>query len=394
MRPTPAATYRFPMTAKNVSIETLAVHAAEPRPARDRSVVFPIYQGTVYEIAPDGGVDYLRYSNTPTQTYLHDKLAALEGAEAAVATASGMAAISTALNSVLASGDRIIVAGNIYGGTHALLTEEARRIGWGVDFTDAYDPAAWAAVLTPQTKAIYVESITNPLIRVGDLAGIAAFAREHGLTSIIDNTFPTPVLFRPHELGYDLVCHSATKALNGHSDLTAGVVTGTAERIERVRHYLTLFGGSLDPHTAFLLARGLKTLAIRVRAQGENALALARFLEGHKAIAEVHYPGLEAHPDHARAVELFNGFGSMLAFRPAGGLDAAERLLKSLEIPYAAASLGGVESLVTRPAISSHAKISAEERAAAGITDDLIRFSTGIEAADDLLADFEQALSD
>jgi cystathionine gamma-synthase/cystathionine gamma-lyase/cystathionine beta-lyase len=375
------------------SFDTLAVHAGEPRPARDRSVVFPIYQGTVYEIEPGGGVDYIRYSNTPTQTYLQDKLAALEGAEAAVVTASGMAAISTALHSVLAGGDRIIVAGNIYGGTHALLAEESRRIGWGLDFVDAADPAAWAAALTPRTKAVYVESITNPLIRVGDLPGLARFSREHGLTSIIDNTFPTPMLLRPHSLGYDLVCHSATKALNGHSDLVAGVVTGAADRIERVRHTLTLFGGALDPHTAFLLARGLKTLAIRVRVQGENALALARFLEGHRAIAEVHYPGLESHPDHARAVELFNGgFGSMLAFRPHGGLEAAERLLKTLQIPYAAASLGGVESLVTRPAISSHAKMTAEERAAAGIGDDLIRFSTGIEAGEDLIADFAQAL--
>lgn len=372
--------------------ETLAVHAGEPRPARDRSVVFPIYQGTVYEIEPGGSVDYIRYSNTPTQNYLQDKLAALEGAEAAVVTASGMAAISTALNSVLAAGDRIIVAGNIYGGTHALLIEESRRLGWGVDLVDADDPAAWAAALTPATKAVYVESITNPLVRVGDLAGLAAFANEHDLTSIIDNTFPTPMLFRPHTVGFDLVCHSATKGLNGHSDLVAGVVTGSAERIEKVRHHLMLLGGVLDPHTAFLLSRGLKTLAIRVKAQGENALALARFLEGHKAIAEVHYPGLESHPDHARAAELFNGFGSMLTFRPTGGLEAAERLLKSLEIPYPAASLGGVESLVTRPAISSHAKMTAEERAAAGIGDDLIRFSTGIESAEDLIADFARAL--
>ncbi|MDN3243736.1 trans-sulfuration enzyme family protein [Glycomyces tritici] len=382
------------MTAENVRFETLAVHAAEPRPAHGRSVVFPIYQGTVYEIEPGGGVDYIRYSNTPTQAYLQEKLAALEGAEAAVATASGMAAISTALRSVLAAGDRIIVAGNIYGGTHALLAEESRRSGWGVDFVDAADPEAWAAVLTPETKAVYVESITNPLVRVGDLVGLAAFAREHGLTSIIDNTFPTPMLFRPHSIGYDLVCHSATKGLNGHSDLVAGVVTGSAERIEQVRHFLMLYGGSIDPHVAFLLSRGLKTLAIRVKAQGENALALARFLEGHSAIAEVHYPGLESHPDHARAAALFSGFGSMLAFRPVGGLEAAERLLKSLEIPYAAASLGGVESLVTRPAISSHAKLTAEERAAAGIADDLIRFSTGIEAAEDLIADFGRALNE
>jgi cystathionine gamma-synthase/cystathionine gamma-lyase/cystathionine beta-lyase len=382
------------MSDAHTRFETLAVHGGEPRPAHDRSVVFPIYQGTVYEIEPGGGVDYIRYSNTPTQTYVQDKLAALEGAEAAVVTASGMAAISTALSSVLAAGDRVIVAGNIYGGTHALLVEEAGRIGWGVDFVGADDPPAWEVALRPETKAVYVESITNPLVRVGDLAGLARFAREHGLTSIIDNTFTTPMLFRPHAVGYDLVCHSATKALNGHSDLVAGVVTGTAERIERVRHFLTLFGGSLDPNTSFLLARGLKTLALRVKAQNANALALARFLEGHQAIAEVHYPGLESHPDRARAEELFDGFGSMLAFRPVGGLEAAERLMKTLQIPYSAASLGGVESLLTRPAISSHVKMSAEERAAAGIGDDLIRFSTGIEAVEDLIEDFEQALGD
>ncbi|THV37740.1 trans-sulfuration enzyme family protein [Glycomyces buryatensis] len=380
------------MSDAHERFETLAVHAGEPRPAHGGSAVFPIYQGTVYEQTATGGVGYLRYSNTPSQEYLQDKLAALEGAEASIATASGMAAIATALHSVLAAGDHVIVAGSVYGGTHALLADQGPRLGWTADFVDSTDPAAWAAALRPETKAIYTESISNPLVGVGDLAGIARFAAEHGLTSIIDNTFPTPVLFRPHAIGYDLVCHSATKALNGHSDIVAGVVTGTAERIDRVQGFLTLYGGSIDPHAGFLLARGIKTLALRVRQQNANAMALAQFLEGHERVAEVRYPGLASHPDHERAASLFNGFGSMLSFTPVGGLEAAEVLIKGLRLPYAAPSLGGVESLVTRPAISSHAKMSPCDRVLAGIGEDLVRFSSGIEATEDLIDDFSQAL--
>ncbi|MCH7232556.1 PLP-dependent aspartate aminotransferase family protein [Glycomyces sp. L485] len=380
------------MSASYSRFETLAVHAGEPRPTHGGSIVFPIFQGTVYETPPEGGVDYLRYSNTPTQTYVHDKLAALEGAEAALATASGMAAISTALHSVASAGDHVIVAGTLYGGTHVFLTEHAPHLGWNVDFVDAADPAAWEAALRPETKAIYTESISNPLVRVPDLAGIAAFAARHGLSSIIDNTFPTPVNFRPHQIGFDLVCHSATKTLNGHSDIVAGVITGSADRIAKAHACLKLYGGSLDPHAGFLLARGLKTLALRVRQQNANALAIARFLEGHRAIAEVAYPGLESHPDHARAAELFDGFGPVLCFRPAAGLDAAEKLLKALELPYVAPSLGGVETLITRPAITSHAGMSPEARSAEGIEDDLVRLAVGIEATEDLVDDFKNAL--
>jgi cystathionine gamma-synthase/cystathionine gamma-lyase/cystathionine beta-lyase len=382
---------------ENAAFETLAVHAAEPRPAHGGSVVHPIYQGTVFETVPGQAYDelqYIRLNTNPSQEYLHRKLAALEGAETALATASGMAAITTTLLAHLAAGDHVIVAGALYGGTHHFLTEQASRLGWTVDFVDPEDRDAWAEALRPQTKAFLVETISNPLARVADLAGIADFSREHGLTSIIDNTFATPVVFRPHTVGFDIVCHSATKALNGHSDLVAGVVTGSAEHLAKVRHVLNLYGGSLDPHAGFLLARGLKTLALRVRQQGASALALARFLEGHKGIAQVNHPGLASHPDHERATALFDGYGSVFSFRPAGGVEAAEALLKGLRIPYVAPSLGGVESLVTRPAITSHAGMSAEERAAEGIHDDLVRFSTGVEAADDLIADFARALGD
>jgi cystathionine beta-lyase/cystathionine gamma-synthase len=382
---------------ETASFETVAVHAAEPRPAHGGSVVHPIYQGTVFETVPGETYDqiqYIRLNTNPSQEYLHRKLAALEGAEAALATASGMAAISTTLLATLAAGDHVIAAGAFYGGTHHFLTEQAPRLGWKVDFVGPDDRDAWTEALRPETKAFIVETISNPLVRVADLAGIAAFSREHGLTSIIDNTFATPVVFRPHTVGFDLVCHSATKALNGHSDLVAGVVTGSEADIAKVRHVLNLYGGSLDPHAGFLLARGLKTLALRVRQQGATSLALARFLEGHKGIAQVYHPGLESHPDHARAEGLFDGYGSVFSFRPAGGVEAAESLLKGLSIPYVAPSLGGVESLVTRPAATSHAGMSPEERAAEGIHDDLVRFSTGIEAADDLIADFARALGE
>jgi cystathionine beta-lyase/cystathionine gamma-synthase len=382
---------------ETASFETVAVHAAEPRPAHGGSVVHPIYQGTVFETVPGETYDqiqYIRLNTNPSQEYLHRKLAALEGAEAALATASGMAAISTTLLATLAAGDHVIAAGAFYGGTHHFLTEQAPRLGWKVDFVGPDDRDAWTEALRPETKAFIVETISNPLVRVADLAGIAAFSREHSLTSIIDNTFATPVVFRPHTVGFDLVCHSATKALNGHSDLVAGVVTGSEADIAKVRHVLNLYGGSLDPHAGFLLARGLKTLALRVRQQGATSLALARFLEGHKGIAQVNHPGLESHPDHARAAGLFDGYGSVFSFRPAGGVEAAESLLKGLSIPYVAPSLGGVESLVTRPAATSHAGMSPEERAAEGIHDDLVRFSTGIEAADDLIADFARALGE
>ncbi|MFC3492593.1 trans-sulfuration enzyme family protein [Glycomyces rhizosphaerae] len=377
------------MSDMQTRFETLAVHGGEPRPGADGSVVFPIYQGTVFEADPgDAAADapYIRLGTNPTQRHLQHRLAALEGAEAAVATASGMAAITAALHSVLGVGDHLIAAGAFYGGTLQFLTEHAARLGWTFEIVDPDDEGAWRRALRPGTKAFLTETITNPTIRIGDLAGAARFAREHALTSIIDNTLATPVVFRPHTVGFDLVCHSATKALNGHSDLAAGVVTGSSTRIAHVASVLCAYGSTLDPHAAFLLSRGLKTLALRVRQQNANALAVAEFLAAHDRIADVRYPGLAAHPDHRRAAEWFDGFGSVLTFRPVGGNEAAELLIKSLQLPYAASSLGGVESLVTRPAAGGH------PGPIPGMSADVIRFSAGIEAAEDLVDDFAQAL--
>ncbi|RRR98087.1 trans-sulfuration enzyme family protein [Glycomyces terrestris] len=363
------------MSDKRTRFETLAVHGGEPRPAADGSVVFPLYQGTVFEAGSGGDAPYIRLGTNPTQRHLEARLAALEGAESAVATGSGMAAITAALHSVLGSGGHLIAAGAFYGGTHRFLAEHAARLGWDFDLVDPGDAAAWRRALRPRTRAFLTETITNPTIRVGDLVGAARFAREHGLTSVIDNTLATPVVFRPHTVGFDLVCHSATKALNGHSDLAAGVVTGTRERLERVRSVQRAYGSALDPHAAFLLSRGLKTLALRVRQQNANAQAVAELLAGHEAVAQVRYPGLAAHPDHGRAAAWFDGFGSVLTFRAAGGGPAAEVVVKALRLPYDASSLGGVESLVTR--LGPHG---------------LVRFSAGIEAPADLVEDFAQAL--
>jgi cystathionine gamma-synthase/cystathionine gamma-lyase/cystathionine beta-lyase len=379
----------------DLRFQTLAVHAGERRPGPEGSLVFPIYQGTVY--TPEPGTEYhdlpyLRLSSTPSQRYLHGKLAALEGAEAGLATASGMAAVTSILLTTLRAGDHLLASDCLYGGTHDFITQHADQLGWTYTLVDAGEPASWDGARTPHTKAFLVETITNPMMRVGRLREAAEFGHRHGLTTIIDNTFASPVNLRPLDLGFDLVFHSATKYLNGHSDIVAGAVVGRAELVDRVRRTVNHLGGSLDPHAGFLLARGLKTLALRVRAQNLNASTLARFLADHAGVAEVNYPGLATHPDHPHAVELLSGFGGMLSFRPAGGTEAAEGVLDALRLATVAPSLGGVETLATRPATTSHAGMSAADRARIGITDELIRVSCGIEAPEDLVADFDAAL--
>jgi len=377
------------------SMDTVAVHGGEPRPGPDGSAVFPIYQGTVYEVEPGTGyhdLKYIRLNSTPSQRYLHDKLAALEGAEAAVATSSGMAAVTTILLSLMRAGDHLLAGDCLYGGTHDFLTGHAADLGWSFSFVDAGRPETWEAARTDRTKVFLVETITNPLMRVGLLDQVADFGRREGIVTVIDNTFASPVNFRPLQAGFDLVFHSATKYLGGHSDLVAGAVMGGADLTERVRKTINLFGGSLDPHAGFLLARGIKTLALRVQAQNANALALARFLQDRPAVAAVNYPGLTSHPDHAHAEKLLSGFGGMLSLRLHGGEQAAQALLDAVTLPYVAPSLGGVETLITRPVATSHAGMSPEDRERLGITADLIRISSGIEGSQDLIGDFAQAL--
>jgi cystathionine beta-lyase/cystathionine gamma-synthase len=355
----------------------------------------PIFQSSTYEYAGQTSyhdLGYIRLSNTPNHAVLHAKLAALENAEAALVAGSGMAAISAALFTVLGGGGHLLAQDCVYGGTHDLFVEEFPRYGLAVDFVDGDEPGTWREALRPNTKAIYVEAMSNPLLQVSDLQAAVEFAAENGLVSIIDNTFASPINFRPAEIGFDLSLHSGTKYLNGHTDIVAGAVIGRAELVQGVRHTLNHLGGSLDPHACFLLHRGMKTLAVRVRHQNESALKIARWLEQHRAVARVNYPGLESHSNHLRACELFDGFGGVLSFELQGGLDASRRFMDRVTIPISAPSLGGVETLITRPATTSHSGMSAAERARAGIGDGLIRLSVGLESSDDLLEDFETAL--
>jgi cystathionine beta-lyase/cystathionine gamma-synthase len=379
------------------AIETKLIHAGEPSPRIEGAVSMPIFQSATFAYRGETNyhdLRYIRLNNTPNHLALHRKLAAIESAEAALVTASGMAAISTTLLTLLSAGDHMLAQDCLYGGTHDLLTAELPRLGIAIDFIDAADPESWRNRVRANTRAIYVETISNPLMQVGDLAAVVKFAREHNLVSIIDNTFASPVNFRPAECGFDLSLHSCTKYLNGHSDIVAGAVIGRAKLVEAINMRLGHFGGSLDPHACFLLHRGMKTLAVRMRHQNESALRIARFLEQHAKVTAVYYPGLERHPHHLRACQLFDGFGGMLSFELAGGVAAAEAFFERITLAISAPSLGGVESLITRPATTSHAGMTREQRQIAGISDGLIRFSVGLEAAEDLIEDFEHGLED
>ena len=384
------------MEKRTSALETKLIHAGEPSPLIEGAVSMPIFQSAVFAYRGEANYHALRYirlNNTPNHVALHQKLAAVENAEAALVTASGMAAIGTTMLAIAVAGDHLIVQNSLYGGTHDLMTEELPRLGIEIDFIDGGAPESWRGSLHPKTRAIYVETMTNPLMQVADLRAVVEFARAHNLISIIDNTFASPLNFRPADFGFDLSIHSGTKYLNGHNDIAAGAIIGRAELIERINYRLGHWGGSLDPHACFLLHRGLKTLAVRVRHQNESTLRIARFLESHPKIETVYYPGLERSPDHPRACELLEGFGGVLSFEVAGGVAAAEALIKRMTIPIGAPSLGGVESLITRPAITSHAGMSREERERIGIRDGLLRLSVGLEAPEDLIEDFERGLA-
>jgi len=385
------------MTSAAHRIDTRLIHAGEPAQRIMGAVSLPVFQSSTFEYAGQSDYDdlkYIRMNNTPNHAVLHGKLAVLENTEAALVTASGMAAITTTLLALFRPGDHILVQDCLYGGTQDFITSDFAALGVEFDFIDADDPADWAAKRKSNTRGLYVETITNPLLQVGDLKGLAAFAAEHRLISMIDNTFATPVNFRPAELGFDICLHSGTKYLNGHSDIVAGAVIGKADLLAQINHKLIHLGGSLDPHACFLLHRGMKTLALRVRHQNRSALAIAEFLAGHRAVERVNYPGLSTHPGHARAKELLAGFGGMVSFELKGGLAAAQRFMQRVTIPIIAPSLGGVETLISRPAVTSHAGMSPQERRAAGIRDALIRLSVGIEDHRDLIADFENALDE
>jgi cystathionine beta-lyase/cystathionine gamma-synthase len=383
------------MKERSHHLDTKLIHAGEPGPRIHGAVSIPIFQSANFEYGDEAdyhSLKYIRMNNTPNHEAVHQKLAASENAEAALVTASGMAAISTALLTVLSSGDHLLVQDCLYGGTHDFITRDLPSFGISYDFINGDDPESWSRQLRPTTKAIYVETMSNPLLQVPDIPAVAAFARDHGLVSMIDNTFASPVNFRPAEHGFDLSLHSCTKYINGHSDIVAGAVIGRSALLGKIKLRLDHLGASLDPHAAFLLHRGMKTLALRVRVQNENAFKIAQFLAEHPAVDSVHYPGLPSHPRHARARELFEGCGGVLSFELKGGPEDAQRFIRRLRLPVEAPSLGHVETLITRPTTTSHLGMSAEDRHRLGISDRLIRLSAGIESVDDLIEDFAQAL--
>jgi cystathionine beta-lyase/cystathionine gamma-synthase len=372
---------------------TRAVHAGDAEPVADAPVVHPIYQTTTFftQPVPDGEVRYTRYGTNPNHERLGERLAALEGAEQALPLASGNAAMALALLSCAHGGGRIIALRSLYGGTVRLLTRELPRLGIETTFVEI--DGDWRGALQGGASAVLLEIPVNPTLRVPDIESIAALARDGGVPLIVDATFATPINFRPLEHGADLVIHSATKYLGGHSDVTAGVVAGRRELVAEVREKLISFGPVLDPHATWLLERGLKTLAVRMARHNENGRLFAERFARHPAVERVVYPGLPTHPDHERVQRLFDGFGGMVSLVVRGGDNAALAMMQRLRIASAAPSLGGVETLVSMPRFTSHAALTDEQRHAFGIDDGFVRFSLGIEDAADLIDDLEQALA-
>ena len=381
---------------------TLAIHAGEEKfrvagpvgTAISRTSTFTFADTEEMKLWAEGKGSfyiYTRYGN-PTLTVAEKKIAALEGAEEALVTASGMAAISSALLGVLQAGDELIATLSLYGGTYRLMRDIFPRMGIKVKFVGT-DLAGLEKLVTPRTKALYIETPTNPALRVVDLKRAVDFAKEWDLVSLIDNTFASPVLQKPVALGFDLVLHSATKYLAGHSDILAGAVAGKKSLVEKARQMVIYLGGSMDPEVAFLLIRGMKTLEVRMEKQCRTAMAVARFLEKHPKISRVHFPGLASHPDHKLAKRQMKAFGAMLAFDMKGGLAAARRFCERTRVFLLAASLGGAESLVLLPVYSSHYNMTVAELKAAGIEPGTVRVSIGLEDANDLIEDLRQALA-
>ena len=373
---------------------TLAVHGGEEPKEADTPVVQPIFQSVNYvqEIGTAEGLRYPRYGNTPNSELVQKRLALLEGAEAGIVLGSGMGATACALMALLRPGDHMLASKWIYGGTHRLLMQEFATLGINVTLVDPMETRGWRRRIKKETRVIFVESPVNPTCRVLDMRPISYLTKEHGLALVVDSTFASPVNFRPLEHGADVVIHSTTKYLNGHHDALGGAVMGTASYVEEVRQKMLVWGQAPDAFASWLLERGLKTLDVRVRRSNENAMRIAQWCSDRKEIRVVHYPGLTTHPDHAVARESLDGFGGMMAIELGGGGKAADRFVRRLKLFTHAPSLGGVDSLVSEPRYTSHASMSAEERANVGIPDGFLRLSIGIEDAEDLIADIEQAL--
>ena len=370
-------------------LNTKLIHAGEPQKKYGGAVSMPIFQSATFEFGGQTDyheLQYIRLNNTPNHIALHEKLAALEGAEDALVTSSGMAAISAPLLAFLKSGDHFLAHESLYGGTHNLINKDFIDLGIKCDFIDGCDPSDWAEKLRSETKLIYVETITNPLLDVLDLDAVVQFAKNNNLISMIDNTFASPVNYRPIENGFDLSLHSATKYLNGHTDIVAGAVIGSNELVTPVRHKLNHLGGTLDPNAFFLLHRGMKTLGLRMERQNFNSKEVAKFLEQHPKVTKVNHPGLDSSASHDRAKTLLYDFGGMVSFEIDGVVKDADHFISRLTLFINTASLSGVESLVTRPVQTSHSVMNPEQRIPTGITYALIRFTSGLQVAEVLIA--------
>lgn len=379
--------------------ETEAVRAGSDLSKKNGPLATPIYQTSTFEVtdneqqvrATHTDMFYTRYGN-PTHTVAENAIAELEGTDAALLFASGMTAITTTMLALLKAGDHIVAQRDIYGGVTKFLTSWLPKFGVETTFVDTTDYNQHAAAIRPNTRLLHLESPTNPTLRIVDLDNVAAIAKKHGLITMIDSTFATPINQRPAEFGIDLIMHSGTKYFNGHSDLIAGIVAGHQDLINKIHETRTTLGGNMDPHAAWLLLRGIKTMAVRVERQNENALKVARFLAEHPKVRSVNYPFEESHPQRTLATKQLRGAGGVLSFEVDGSGNDARKLAESLKLFTLAPSLGGVDSLVTIPVLTSHGMIAPEQRQKMGVTEQLIRLSVGIENADDLIADLEQAL--
>jgi cystathionine beta-lyase/cystathionine gamma-synthase len=378
---------------RDPDLATRVVHGGRS-PGLHESIASPLVQGVnfVEPIGTADGLLYPRYGNVPNADVVQRRLAALEGAESALVLASGMGALACAMLALLRPGDHLLASAWIYGGARVLFEEEFPRLGISVTTIDPTVSRDWRRHLRRETRAVFVETPANPVCRVIDLVPLRQLTKDLGLALVVDSTFASPINLRPIEHGADVVVHSATKYLNGHHDVLAGVVLGTAPYVEEVRQKMMRWGQAPDPFACWLLERGLKTLDIRVRRQNENALRIATWLAAREEVERVHYAGLPDHPDHAVAQDQMNGFGGMLAFELRGGATAAERTLRRLTLIRHAPSLGGVESIVSEPRFTSHAHLTPEQRAAVGIPDGFIRLSVGIESANDLIEDLQKAV--
>lgn len=380
------------MSDNKLGLNTICTHVGEVNDEQFKGSTSPIYMATSYAFDEVDIKRYPRYFNTPNQEFLAKKIAALEHTEAAMIFSSGMAAFSTMLLTFLKKGDHVVFQNILYGGTVSFIREELPKFGIEYSFTEGYNISDFETAIKPNTKLIHIETPSNPLLSITDLRAVVALAKSKGIITTIDNTFASPINQNPIDFGIDIVMHSATKYLGGHSDILAGVIACSTEHMNKIWHVAKNFGGTLSEFMVWMLERSIKTLALRVKAQNKNAKRLSKFLDQHKDVKNVYYPGLKSHPQHELAKSQMRGFGGMLSFELREDIDALQ-FQNELKLIKPAMSLAGVESTMVSPFSTSHAALSQKEREALGISNGLIRFSVGIESKQDLIDDIQQAIS-